>query len=93
MPAPRPTRTVIFHPDVNPADSPLRDCTDKEIKWGTDDNPDPLVAMATCSPIKRPPTLSQRADPTTAYEHALLLPDAEHWTESAMSEMRALKTK
>jgi hypothetical protein len=48
--------------------------------------------MATCSPIKRPHTLSQRVDPTT-YEHALLLPDAEHWTESAMSEMRALKTK
>jgi hypothetical protein len=86
------TYTVIFHPDVNPADSPLRDCTDREIKWGPDDNPDPLVAMATCSPIERPHTLSQRADPTT-YEHALLLPDAEHWIESAMSEMRALKTK
>jgi hypothetical protein len=24
------TYTVIFHPDVNPADSPLRDCTDKD---------------------------------------------------------------
>jgi len=86
------TYTVIFHPDVNPADSPLRDCADDEIKWGVDDNPDPLVAMATCSPLKRPHALSQRADPAT-YEHALLLPDAEHWTESAMSEMRALKTK
>jgi hypothetical protein len=86
------TYTVIFHPDVNPADSPLRDCTDKEIKWGADDNPDPLVAMATCSPIARPHTLSQRANPTT-YEHALLLSDSEHWVESAMSEMRALKTK
>jgi hypothetical protein len=39
------TYTVIFHPDVNPADSPLRDCIDKEIKRGTDDNPDPLVAI------------------------------------------------
>jgi hypothetical protein len=71
------TYTVSFHPDVSPGDSPLRDCADKEITWGPDDNPDPLVAMATCSPIERPHTLSQRADPTT-YEHALLLPDAEH---------------
>jgi hypothetical protein len=86
------TYTVIFHPDVNPDDSSLRDCTDQEIKWGLDDNPDPLVAMASCSPIEHPQTLSQRADPTT-YEHALLLPDAGHWVESALSEMRALKAK
>jgi hypothetical protein len=85
------TYTVIFHPDVNPDDSSLRDCTDKEIKWGPEDDPDPLVTMATCSPIERPHRLSQRADPTT-YEHALLLPNAEHRIESAMSEMRALKT-
>ena len=43
------TYSVIFHPDVNPDDSSLRNCTDQEIKWGPDDNPDPLVAMATCS--------------------------------------------
>jgi hypothetical protein len=48
--------------------------------------------METCSPIEHPQTLSQRADPTT-YEHALLLPDAGHWVESALSEMRALKAK
>jgi hypothetical protein len=83
------TYSVIFHPDVDPDDSSLRDCTGKEIKWGPEDDPDPLVALATCSPIERPHMLSQRADPTT-YEHALLLPDAEHWIESAMTEMRAL---
>jgi hypothetical protein len=86
------TYSVIFHPDVNPDDSSLRDCTDQEIKWGPNDDPDPLVAMATCSPIERPHTLSQRADPAT-YEHTLLLSDTEHWIESAMSEMRALKAK
>ena len=73
----------IINPVASPItlseDTPVRDCREDEVKWDIDDDPDPTVAVATCSPLLQPGTLSQKEDTTTC-EHALLLPDTEHWS-------------